>query len=547
MLTLIGGDQSGEGNVIGSSYEYGVAFRDASSGTIIQGNYIGTDYTGTQTMPHSYGSGNAAAGIHVGAVSQLYPDADPYDVLIGGNTAGARNIISGNHHTGGGNIAGVSINDGAYNVTVQNNYIGVDSSGTNALSNDFGVLMDTTGGIQDTHNNIIGGTGANEGNLISGNVYDGVAIIGNGAYNNSILGNIITNNGDLGIDLGDDGGTANDPGDADSGPNTLLNRPVITEATETGGNTEVHYILDVPSGDYRVEFFGNPFTTLNISDGTSFIGSQNVTSTGSGAQNFSITLSGTGHGSITSTATQINNATPSGFGNTSEFSLSSPSLVSSTRITKVLNNPEDVAANANLDYTITITNEGPSDLDLTQFDGSGPNPFVNGLFVDILPPELSFNSVDGSDVNCLNAGPGTASLTPFLGNHNDYGLVLCSYAGVATTLGSGESLNIIIHTTVADTTNLDFTNFVLGAVNDTDDDYSKINNSLGSPDFIDYLTENNVDNLAFASSTQEEIGPDSPAVNTAPTLPSVGQTMALIFAVLLATGASWLTYKRYKH
>ena len=64
-------------------------------------------------------------------------------------------------------------------------------------------------------------------NLIAHNRGDGVAITG-GVGNDVALNSIFSNRG-LGIDLGDDG--PNDPLDADAGPNTLQNAPVLTGAT----------------------------------------------------------------------------------------------------------------------------------------------------------------------------------------------------------------------------------------------------------------------------------------------------------------------------
>jgi hypothetical protein len=74
------------------------------------------------------------------------------DSLIGGTTAAARNVISGNL-------------EGTYSttsVTVQGNYIGTNATGTAAVGNSsWGVFL---GG-----NSIIGGTTAGAGNVISAN------------------------------------------------------------------------------------------------------------------------------------------------------------------------------------------------------------------------------------------------------------------------------------------------------------------------------------------------------------------------------------------
>ncbi|MBI3118648.1 MAG: right-handed parallel beta-helix repeat-containing protein, partial [Candidatus Hydrogenedentes bacterium] len=77
---------------------------------------------------------------------------------------GAGNVISGNGYRG---IA-VSATD---NVVIQANFIGTDKTGTRALPNsDSGI------GLEDAPSNLVGGTGPGEGNLISGNIDDGIVI-----------------------------------------------------------------------------------------------------------------------------------------------------------------------------------------------------------------------------------------------------------------------------------------------------------------------------------------------------------------------------------
>ncbi len=65
-------------------------------------------------------------------------------------------------------------------------------------------------------------------NLIRYNLGAGVVVTGSVSTGNTILPMMVYENGGLPIDLGGDGHTPNDPGDADSGPNNLLNFPVIT-------------------------------------------------------------------------------------------------------------------------------------------------------------------------------------------------------------------------------------------------------------------------------------------------------------------------------
>ncbi len=131
-----------------------ISRRDAVT---VQGNYIGTDTTGTVAL------GNGQAGVRVlnGLVNQVI------DNVISGNASGV--VIEGPIAVGN---------------RVAANKIGTDATGTTALGNrSDGVKVGSP-------NNIIGGAAAGDGNLISGNKF-GVQIIGTSAAGNVVLGNTI--------------------------------------------------------------------------------------------------------------------------------------------------------------------------------------------------------------------------------------------------------------------------------------------------------------------------------------------------------------------
>ena len=318
---------------------------------LIQGNYIGTDVAGTA------GLGNGLVGIFILGSNNT----------IGGTTAAARNLISGNgavsfnpaspfrtlpaqsfratisaptwrapaaiansgegitvtgsssNTTIGGSAAGdgnlISGNTGdgvsAFNsgggTSVQGNKIGTQVNGTSALGNTFaGVKFFTS-------NNSAGGSGANEGNIIAFNS-EGV-LVNNNATQNSIRRNSIFSNTNLGIDLGaftlGDGVTANDVGDGDSGPNNRQNFPVITSAGV--GATTVTGTLDSAAGSYTIDIYAN--TACDGSgngEGETWLGSGTAT-----GGVFSVTVPVLTAGQIlTGTATDAS-------GNTSEFSVCS--------------------------------------------------------------------------------------------------------------------------------------------------------------------------------------------------------------------------------
>jgi CSLREA domain-containing protein len=166
----IGGTSPGARNVI-SGNEEGDPFFDCgvgvviveTSGTLVQGNYIGTDADGEAAL------GNGADGVFVGSPSNT----------IGGTTPSARNVISGNR------LAGVEIHGlGASINRVQGNYIGINADGSAALGNGHGVYLLAA-------NNTIGGTAAGAGNVISGNGLNGVTIAGSTVSDNRVEGNYI--------------------------------------------------------------------------------------------------------------------------------------------------------------------------------------------------------------------------------------------------------------------------------------------------------------------------------------------------------------------
>jgi CSLREA domain-containing protein len=259
-------------------------------GNKVEGNFLGTDPSGTQALGGSYG---------------VYVNDGSDDNTIGGSTPAARNVISGNDHEG---VYIDSIGEGN---KVQGNYIGTTKNGTGALGNsDNGVL------ILYASNNTVGGV-ASAANTIAFNGEDGVYIEAaaqdpDNANGNRILHNAIFSNAEEGIDFNDDGRTPNDPGDADSGENKLQNFPVLTSASTSGGSTTIEGRLNsTPNQTFKVQFFSNPSDT---DEGKTFIGQKNVTTGANGKVYFTFapTQAVPVGQALTATATDAD-------GNTSEF------------------------------------------------------------------------------------------------------------------------------------------------------------------------------------------------------------------------------------
>src|SRR5262249_22825892 len=107
---------AGAGNLISGSLFDGLRNWDTDSSSI-QGNYIGTDLTG------SYAIGNQGFGIYAAHSTSA-------NVTIGGTTSGTGNLISGNQR------AGIYMESTGANIKVQGNYIGTNAAGTSVIGTD---------------------------------------------------------------------------------------------------------------------------------------------------------------------------------------------------------------------------------------------------------------------------------------------------------------------------------------------------------------------------------------------------------------------------
>ncbi len=165
----IGGTGTNQPNAISGNTNTGITVQATSTnGVTIMANYIGVDFAGTNAI------GNGGDGILV------QNGAD--NVTIGGDSgSGEGNVISGNG-------TGVNISS-ASNVVVKGNNIGVNAAATGAIPNNVGVQIISPSTAASS--NQIGGTGAGEDNIITGNTTRQVAVIGANSTNNTILGNFI--------------------------------------------------------------------------------------------------------------------------------------------------------------------------------------------------------------------------------------------------------------------------------------------------------------------------------------------------------------------
>ncbi len=299
----IGGTTAAARNLISGNTDSGIRISNGANNNLVQGNFIGTDATGTVALGNtnrgielSFGahdntiggtttaarnliSGNGlgiqltfpltfpttvqtannlvqgnyigtnAAGTAAVGNGQGVNIAAAQDNTIGGTAPGAGNVIAGNNANGGTNrgieIVGHSQASTTGNV-IQGNKIGTAADGTTDLGHQSAGILIWDGNGNTVSNNTIGGTAPGAGNIIAfngkNNFEDGVTVgtnAGDTSTGTAIRGNSIFSNGALGIDLGNDGVTANETNDGDGGPNNRQNFPIITNVSTAGGNTTV--------------------------------------------------------------------------------------------------------------------------------------------------------------------------------------------------------------------------------------------------------------------------------------------------------------------
>ena len=223
----IGGLTPGARNIISGNFYAGVVlFLAPSSNSLVEGNYIGPDITGTQIV------GAQPDGVDI--------DDGASDNVIGGTTAAAANVISGNVNSGVGFFgAGTTGN------VVEGNDIGTTANGMAGLGNGVresggagpGVLSDNS-----ASGNLIGGNVTGAGNLISANGA-GIVLFGNGDTAEGTL---------LGANAAGAGSLANAHyGILISGNNNTVGGPVSADANQVFGNTAATAI-DLASGTGNV-------------------------------------------------------------------------------------------------------------------------------------------------------------------------------------------------------------------------------------------------------------------------------------------------------
>ncbi len=286
---VIGGAAAADRNLV-SGYRDGSIEIEAGNGTLVQGNYVGTNVTGTASLQDLSAS---PFGVQ--------PDPLTTNVSVLGN------LISGN-------ATGVPAYGGG--AIIRGNLIGTQPDGVTTVSpigNAVGVYLLGNG-------NVVGGTSAGQGNTIAFSSGEGIRVQP-GIVGGNITGNSIFSNTRLGINLSGISGLtplANDACDADTTPGNLgQNYPIITSAGVAAGNVTISGTLNsTASTTFRVEFFSNTAcSSSGNGEGRTYLGFANVATNGTCDATFGPLVFAVPPGETVFTATATDPAN-----NTSEFS-----------------------------------------------------------------------------------------------------------------------------------------------------------------------------------------------------------------------------------
>jgi hypothetical protein len=251
---IVGGPAAGARNLV-AGHVYGI--EQQSGQYVIQGNYVGTDVSGTAALP------NAGTGI------TIVGDGN----VVGGAAPGEGNLVSGN---GGHGL----LLAGATHTDVLGNRIGTDAAETAPLGNLASGISVQFGSATIPSDNRIGGLQPGDDNVIAFNGSAGIAL--SSATRTSMRRNRIFRNREisglsgLGIDLDHDSVTPNDDGDADTGANGLLNFPLIRSVESGPGTTRIQATLrGAPDQTFGIDFYWSScnFRPRDFLQGENFLAS----------------------------------------------------------------------------------------------------------------------------------------------------------------------------------------------------------------------------------------------------------------------------------
>jgi len=257
--------------------------------------------------------------------------------------------------------------------------------------------------------NLIGGLNSEAGNTIANN---GTGSVGAGVQliglvnQNTILSNSIHDNAGLGINLGNGPTPNHQPGTP--GPNNFQNYPIFTSAQTDGKTTTIAgTLLGAPNSTYTLQVFWSPSPDPSgYGEGQTLICTTIATTDSTGNCVINLSLPAAPPPGAAISASATDDA-----GNTSEFS-PDISIKGVTDLTvSIVASPSPVGVGGTLTYTVAVSNTGTLDAHHVVLTDQLPYLFsaTSVLASQGSPPVLSGQTVTAS-LGTVAAG-GTATLT----------------------------------------------------------------------------------------------------------------------------------------
>jgi len=240
---VIGGTSAAAGNVISDNTQDGVRVNSSGTGTAVRHNLVGVSASGLQAL------GNTGSGVEV----------------EGDDTVLVRNVISGNGWAG--------VEGGANDVRLFQNTIGLDAAGTAALGN-------VSHGIDLIGEGVVVG-GPQQGNIVSGNLGDGVQL--NGADGAVVQGNLVGTDASGLLPLGN-----GSQGILVTGSDVLIGGTAVGAGNTVAANGSVGINTSSDNGQVRNNTvggavgMGNAGAGIQTSDGPSLTKGNKVADNGQG-------------------------------------------------------------------------------------------------------------------------------------------------------------------------------------------------------------------------------------------------------------------------
>lgn len=278
----IGGASTADGNWIGGTDQAAISL--TGSKHTVRFNLLGFDRFGTSSLANTIGG----AGIITGSIGYGAPPRlqTMYSTSVQQSFFGLRDALIADNRISATTRAAIILN-GSNNPTsgnrIDRNTLGRDFWGSAGARVDIGIRL-TKGALDNSvSENVIGP--ANAGILLGDASTSTITLAGNG---NRLSRNLFFNlaNRAIGLDPTNHFAVlANDPLDADSGPNALQNKPLITAASTARG---IEGSLEgKPQTAHTIEFFlSSSCHPSGVDSAEFFLGSVDVITDGQGRAQF---------------------------------------------------------------------------------------------------------------------------------------------------------------------------------------------------------------------------------------------------------------------